>query len=324
MSVVGGAIAKPAKPSIYELLGFAFERNFALTRPLAQPRLSSSKGKNIMIELVRKHGENTADRCKQHNVMCLGLFGSALNGDLLLLSGVGVLVIGICLALGGCARELTAYGRAREADTIASYEEFIRTNPRDPRVRYARQRVEVLRLLEAQRSGPASVVGAEKMAPQEGVTVRAQPRDVRQGPWNLTTELPRRSAFTLDLHHGSIAPIPHKLRISQEGERVTYSLEHGNESNKSLLTEHIPLARFTRLWEAVVFSDVGSMKSSYGKMVSAEDYRGYLMIGIDTGTGQFSKKIHLEGLNFEDTDLTKLLNSMTQMHPKDHRMPFFR
>jgi len=270
-----------------------------------------------MIELMQRHGE-----------ALLGFMqGKSLGdykADIPLRSAVAVLVIGICLALGGCAKELTAYGRAREADTIASYEEFIRTNPRDPRVRYARQRIEVLRLIESRRSDPASAAGAERMAPQERAAVRAQPRDVRQGPWNLTTEIPRRSVFTLDLHHGSTAPIPHNLRISQEGERVTYSLEHGNESNKSLLTEHIPLARFTRLWETVVFSDVGSMKSSYGKMVSAEDYRGYLMIGIDTGTGQFAKRIYLEGLNFEDTDLTKLLNSMTQMHPKDHRMPFFR
>ena len=270
-----------------------------------------------MIELVHKHSE-----------ALLGFIRDKSLGDhrpdILLRCAVGILVIGICLALGGCAKELTAYGRAREADTIASYEEFIRTNPRDPRVRYARQRVEVLRLIESRRSGPASVAGPERMAPQDRPAVRAQPRDVRQGPWNLTTELPRRSVFTLDLHHGSIAPIPHKLIINQEGERVIYSLQHGNESNKSLLTEHIPLAQFTRLWETVVFSDVGSMKSSYGKMVTAEDYRGYLMIGIDTGTGQFSKEIYLEGLDFEDTSLAKLLNSMTEMHPRDHRMPFFR
>ena len=66
--------------------------------------------------------------------------------DIQLRSGVGILVIGICLAVGGCAKELTPYGRARQADTIAAYEEFIRNNPRDPRVRYARQRVESLRL----------------------------------------------------------------------------------------------------------------------------------------------------------------------------------
>jgi len=270
-----------------------------------------------MIELVQKHVEALLGFIRDKS---LGDY----KADILWRRAVAVLVIGICLALAGCAKELTAYGRAREADTIASYEEFIRTNPRDPRVRYARQRVEVLRLFEVQRSGPVSVADAEKLAPQERVTVRAQPRDVRQGPWNLTTELPRRSVFTLDLHHGSIAPIPHKLIIDQEGERVTYSLEHGNESNRSLLTEHIPLARFARLWQTVVFSDVGSMKSSYGKMVTAEDYRGYLMIGIDTGTGQFSKEIYLEGLDFEDTDLAKLLNSMTQMHPRDHRMPFFQ
>jgi len=266
-----------------------------------------------MIELVQKRGE-----------VLFGYIRNKSLEDYCARLRFVVLVIGICLALGGCAKELTPYGRARQADTIAAYEEFIRTSPRDPRVRYARQRVEVLRLFEAQRSGPVSVAGADKMAPQERPAVRAQPRNVRPGPWNLTTELPRRSTFTLDLHHGSIAPIPHKLIINQEGERVTYSLEHGNESNKSLLTRHIPLARFTRLWETVGGSDGGSMKSSYGKMVTAEDYRGYLMIGIDTGTGQFSRRIYLEGLNFEDTGLTKLLNSMTEMHPKDHRMPFFR
>jgi len=246
------------------------------------------------------------------------------KADILLRSGVGILVIGICLAMGGCAKELTPYGRARQADTIAAYEEFIRNNPRDPRVRYARQRVESLRLLEAQRSGRMSVAGPEKMASQQTPTARARPEDARQGPWSLTTELPRRSMFTLDLRHGSTVPIPHKLTISQQGERVTYSLEYGNESNKSLLQEHIPLAQFTRLWQTLVFSDVGSMRSSYGKMRSAEDYRGYLMIGIDTGAGQFSKRIYLEGLNFEDTGLTKLLNSMTEMHPKHHRMTFYR
>ena len=270
-----------------------------------------------MIELVEKHGE----------VLVGFKHGRSLEDckvEPMLRSGVGILIVGICLALGGCAKELTPYGRARQADTIAAYEEFIRNNPRDPRVRYARQRVEVLRLIETRRSGPVSAAGAERIAPQEMPVVRAQPRDVRQGPWNLSTELPRRSVFTLDLRHGSAAAIPHKLTINQEGERVTYSLEHGNESNRSLLTEHIPLAQFTRLWQAVVFSDVGSMRSSYGKMMSAEDYRGYLMIVIDAGAGQFSKRIYLEGLNFEDTSLTKLLNSMTEMHPKDHRMPFFR
>jgi hypothetical protein len=244
--------------------------------------------------------------------------------DIALRSSVGIAVIGICLLLAGCAKELTPYGRARQADTIEAYEEFIRTNPRDPRVRYARQRVESLRLLEAQRSGQIGLAGTEPMASQQTPTARARPRDTRQGPWNLTTELPRRSVFALEMHYGSRAPIPHKLTINQEGEIVTYSLEHGNESNRSLLTEHIPLAQFVRLWQTVVVSDVGSMYSSYGKMASPEDYRGYLIIWIDAGTGQFSKRIYLEGLNFEDVNLRKLLNSMTQMHPKDHRMPFFR
>lgn len=244
--------------------------------------------------------------------------------DIALRSSVGIAVIGICLLLAGCAKELTPYGRARQADTIEAYEEFIRTNPRDPRVRYARQRVESLRLLEAQRSGRIGVAGTEPMASQQTPTARVRPRDTRPGPWNLTNELPRRSVFTLEMHYGSRVPIPHKLTINQEGEIVTYSLEHGNESNRSLLTEHVPLAQFVRLWQTVVVSDVGSMYSSYGKMASPEDYRGYLIIWIDAGTGQFSKRIYLEGLNFEDANLRKLLNSMTQMHPKDHRMPFFR
>ena len=244
--------------------------------------------------------------------------------DIPLRSDVGVLIVGICFVLGGCAKELTPYGRARQADTIEAYEEFIRTNPRDPRVRYARQRVESLRLLEAQKSGLVNVPGPERMAPQQTTTARARSRDMQQGTWNLTTDLPRRSAFTLDMHYGSRTPIPHRLTINQEGETVTYSLEHGNESSRSLLTEHVPLAQFMRFWQTVVFSDVGSMSSSYGKMASAGDYRGYLMIWIDTGAAQFSKRIYLEGLNFEDADLRNIVSSMSQMHPKDHRMPFFR
>jgi len=233
----------------------------------------------------------------------------------------GILAIGMCLALAGCAKELTPYGRARKADTIASYEQFIRNNPRDPRVRYARQRVETLRLLEPQRSDSVGAAGAENMAPRGRDTARAQARDMQPGPWNLTTEIPQRSAFTLDLQHGDITRIPHKLNISQEGARVTYSLDYGYESR---LTAIVPLPQFARFWETVVFSDVGSMQSSYGRMASAGDYRGYLVIEIDTGTGRLSREIVLQGLNFEDTDFTKLLNSMTQMHPKDHRMPFFR
>lgn len=244
--------------------------------------------------------------------------------DIVFRSSVGIAVVGICLVLAGCAKELTPYGRARQADTIEAYEEFIRTNPRDPRVRYARQRVESLRLLEAQKSGIVNVAGPERMAPQQTLTARTRATDTQQGPWNLTTDLPRRSAFTLDMRYGSRVPIPHKLTINQEGETVTYSLGHGNEPSRSLLTEHIPLAQFMRFWQTVVFSDVGSMSSSYGKMASAEDYRGYLMIWIDTGTAQFSKRIYLEGLNFEDADLRNLVSSMSQMHPKDHRMPFFR
>ncbi|KPK38482.1 MAG: hypothetical protein AMJ65_12875, partial [Phycisphaerae bacterium SG8_4] len=136
-----------------------------------------------MIELVEKHCEVLIGfRCGRSLEDC--------RVEPMLRSGFGIVVIGICLVLAGCAKELTPYGRARQADTIEAYEEFIRTNPRDPRVRYARQRVESLRLLEAQRSGSMNVPGAEKMGSQETVTTRARPGDTLQGPWNLTTELP--------------------------------------------------------------------------------------------------------------------------------------
>ncbi len=158
--------------------------------------------------------------------------------------GVGVLIVGMCLALGGCARELTPYGRARQADTVEAYEEFMRNNPQDPRVRYTRQRVEVLRVREARESESMGEVGAGQMAPRERAAERAAPRDVRQGPWNLTRELPRSSTFTLDFQHGGAAQIPHWLRISQEGERVTYTLEYGNESR---LIANVPLSQFARL-----------------------------------------------------------------------------
>jgi len=113
-----------------------------------------------MIELVQKRGEVLFGYIRDKSL-------EDYCARLRLRSDAVVLVIGICLALGGCAKELTPYGRARQADTIAAYEEFIRTSPRDPRVRYARQRVEVLRLFEAQRSGPVSVAGAEKLACRE-------------------------------------------------------------------------------------------------------------------------------------------------------------
>ncbi len=34
-----------------------------------------------MVELVQKHGEDIAGLCRQYNVRCLELFGSALNED---------------------------------------------------------------------------------------------------------------------------------------------------------------------------------------------------------------------------------------------------
>lgn len=267
-----------------------------------------------MIELGQKYGAGLSGFTRDRSL-------EGCCARLRLRNGVVVLVIGMSLALAGCAKELTPYGRARETDTIASYEEFIRTNPRDPRVRYARQRVEALRLLEAQRNRFEDVAGAVKMAPQERNAVRPQPRNVQPGPWNLPADIPRRSVFTLDLQHGGITPIPHKLTISQEGARVTYSLEYGNESR---LTALVPLPQFARFWETVVFSDVGSMQSSYGRMASTGDYRGYLVIEIDTVIGQFSREIMLQGIIFTDQNLMQLLNSMTQMHPRDHRMPLFR
>lgn len=267
-----------------------------------------------MIELLQECGE-----------VLLGFMANKRLGDywarLRLRSGAAVLVIGICLVLGGCARELTPYGRARQADTIEAYQEFMRNNPQDPRVRYARQRIEVLRVFDVRRSDSAGEVGAGEMAPRERAAERAAPRDVPQGPWNLARELPRSSTFTLNLQHGGAAQIPHWLRVSQEGERVTYTLEYGNESRLEAI---VPLSQFARLWETVVSSDVGSMRSSYGRMASAVDYRGYLVIEIDTGSGRFSREIWLEGLNFQDETLKRLLNSMTEMHPKDHKMSFFR
>ena len=234
---------------------------------------------------------------------------------------IGVLVIVTCLVLGGCARELTPYGRARQADTIEAYEEFMRDNPQDPRVRYARQRIEVLRVLEARKSESMGEVGAGQMVPAQRTAERAAPGDVPQGPWNLTGELPRSSFFTLDLQHGGAVAIPHSLRISQEGERVTYTLEYGNQFRLSAV---VPPPQFMRFWETVVFSDVGSMKSSYGTMGSTAEHRGYFLVEIDTGTARFSRKIRLEGLNLQDATVSRLLNSMTQMHPKDYRIPLFR
>ncbi len=267
-----------------------------------------------MIEFVQKRGE-----------VFSGFMRNKRLGDycvrLRLRSGAAVLVIGICFVLSGCARELTPFGRARQADTVEAYEEFMRNNPQDPRVRYARQRIEVLRVRETRESEYMGEVGAGQIAPTQRPAERAAPRDVRQGPWNLTREFPRSSTFTLNLQHGGASQIPHWLRISQEGERVTYTLEYGNETRLEAI---VPFSQFARLWETVVSSDIGSMRSSHGRMASAVDYRGYLVIEIDTGNERLAREIWLEGLNFQDETLKRLLNAMTQMHPKDHKMSFFR
>ena len=140
-----------------------------------------------MIEFVQKRGE-----------VLSGFIRNKRFGDycarLRLRSGAAVLVIGICFVLGGCARELTPYGRARQADTVEAYEEFMRNNPQDPRVRYARQRVEVLRLLEARKRESEG-----EIAPMQRPAERAAPRDVPQGPWNLARELPRSSTLTRNM-----------------------------------------------------------------------------------------------------------------------------
>ena len=232
-------------------------------------------------------------------------------------------LIGMCLVLSGCARQLTPYGKARKADTIAAYQEFVRTNPHDPRARFARDRIEVLRLLEAHRSGNTTMAAPNRAVAQQRVTDRAEPKSVRQGPWNLTAYPPRSSTFTLDLYHGDIDPVPHKLRIDQEGELVRYTLQHGAGPGY-YLTASVPFASFGRLWAAVVSSDIGSYGPSYGRAVSMGDYRGSLVIEVDTGTERLSRVIRLEGLNFEDRNLRSLLSSMAQMHPADHGMHFLR
>lgn len=238
-------------------------------------------------------------------------------------SGAAFLV-GMCLVLSGCARQLTPYGKARKADTIAAYEEFVRTNPHDPRARFARDRIEVLRLLEAHRSGDMTMAAPNRAVAQQRVTDRAEPTSVRQGPWNLTSALPRRSAFTLDLYHGDIDPVPHQLRIDQQGEQVTYTLQHGSGPGGYYLTAGVPFAAFKRLWAVVAAGEVGSFRPSYGRMGSTADCRGSLVIEVDTGTERLSRMIRLEGLNFEDGNLRNLLKSMAQMHPEDHVVDFFR
>jgi len=237
--------------------------------------------------------------------------------------GGAAFLVGICLVLTGCARQLTPYGKARKADTVEAYEEFVRTNPHDPRVRFARDRIEVLRLLEAHRSGNTTMAAQSRAASEQRVTDRAEPAAVRQGPWNLTAVPPRSSTFTLDLYHGDIDPVPHNLRIVQEGESVRYTLQHG-VGPAYYLTAHIPFASFRRLWTAVVARDVSSYGSSYGRMGSTADYRGNLVIEVNTGVERLSRTIHLGGLNFEDRNLRNLLSSMAQMHPEDHAMHFLR
>ncbi|MHC4166748.1 MAG: hypothetical protein ACYSWQ_07315 [Planctomycetota bacterium] len=239
------------------------------------------------------------------------------------LSGLA-LFIGIFLVLNGCAKQLTPYGRARQADTIEAYEEFVRTNPHDPRVRFARDRIEVLRSLEAYRSGTVPMAASSQGAPEQRLTNRGEPASVRHGPWNLTGVPPRSSTFILDLEDGCVVPTPHQLRIDQEGERVTYTLQYSSGPDGYYLTAGLPFASFRRLWATVVASDVGLFESSYGRMVSTADYRGNLVIEVYTGAERLSRTIRLEGLNVEDGNLRNLLKSMAEMHPKDHSMNFLR
>ncbi|UCE50537.1 MAG: hypothetical protein JSW47_10310 [Phycisphaerales bacterium] len=243
--------------------------------------------------------------------------GASSHGSLAIL-------IGVCLVLSGCARELTPFGRARKTDTIEAYEEFIRTSPNDPRVRFARDRIEVLRLLEAHRSGNATLAAPNRAASEDRTAVGLEPKEVRLGPWNLTAVPPRSSSFTLDLLHGSVAPVPHKLRIEQKGELVTYTLQYGSGPGRYYLTAGVPFASFRRLWAAVVTSDVGSYGPSYGRPASMADYRGNLTIEVDTGTERLSRTIRLEGSSIENESLRSILKSMADMHPEDHSMNFFR
>lgn len=242
----------------------------------------------------------------------------------ILSSGSLLLLIGMCLVLSGCARQLTPFGKARQADTIEAYEEFIRTSPNDPRVRYARHRIETLRTLEAYRSGDSSMAAPDRGAFQERATTPKVPANVRHGPWNLTAALPRSSTFILDLYHGRSTPIPHKLTIDQQGQRVTYTLQHGSGPEGYYLTTGVPFDSFRHLWAAVIASDIGLYKPSYGRMSSAADYRGNLIIEVKTGTERLSRIIRLEGLSYGDENLKNLLRSMAQMHPGDHSMYFFR
>ncbi len=238
--------------------------------------------------------------------------------------GGWILIIGLCLALGGCARQYNAYGKARQIDTIEGYEEYIRANPRDPRVKFARDRIEVLRSLDAHRSGSVSPITAGATTPARTATERVLPGNNPQGAWGLTGRIPRSSTFILDLYHGDIDPVPHTLRVDQEGERATYTLQYGYGPDRYYLTTGVAFDSFRRLWATVVASNVGSLRSSYGSTVSTADYRGNLVIEVDTGVQRLSRTIRLEGLNVRDGNLRNLLQSMAEMHPGDHRMPLFR
>lgn len=240
------------------------------------------------------------------------------------LSRGSMFLVCICFILSGCARQLTPFGRARKADTIEAYEEFVRNYPQDPRARFARDRIEVLRLLEAHRSGNVPMAAPNMETSEQRVADRAAPTSVRQGPWNLAASPPRSSSFILDLYHGGEAPVPHKLRIDQQGEQVTYTLQHGSGLGGYYLTAGIPFVAFRRLWGVVAASEPGAFRPSYGRMVSPEDYRGNLIIEVDTGTERLSRMTRLEGMNFADENLTSLLRAMAEMHPGDHRMPFLR
>jgi hypothetical protein len=240
------------------------------------------------------------------------------------LRGVWVLVIGLCLALSGCTKQYNAYGQARQIDTIEGYEEYIRANPQDPRVKFARERIKTLRLLEAHRSGSVDPITSGNTTPGRMAGEEVEPRNVPQGPWRVTAQVPRSSTFIIDLYHGDMATVPHQLRIDQQGEQVTYTLQYGSGPGAYYLTAGVPFASFRRLWATVVASDVGSFRPSYGRMVSAADYRGNLVVEVDTGAERMSRTIRLEGLNFQDRNLRSLLQSMAEMHPGDRSMNFAR
>jgi hypothetical protein len=237
--------------------------------------------------------------------------------------GVFVVFVCACFIFAGCAKELTPYGRARQADTIEAYEEFIRTCPNDPRVRFARHRIAVLRSFEAYETGDVSLVNFESRIPNRSTTP-TRTMNMQQGPWNLTAALPRSSRFTLDLYHGDTTPILHKLIIEQEGQRVTYTLQHGSGPGGYYMTVGVPFDSFRHLWQAVIASDIGMYQSSYGRMSSTSDYRGNFVIEVDTGTQRLSRMIRLEGVIYQDQNLRNLIRSMTEMHPQDHSMRFFR